>query len=198
MKTLKKMLLVLLCATLISATVSAIAEDQPAQGSEEEQKEILAKESEEAAAASAATKPTAEMIVKKVEKAHKLLTEEGEGAYGKFKGKESEFIFAGTYLWIHDMEGVMLMHPIKYKMEGKRLIGLKDVNGKLFFTEMNKLAREKGAGWVAYMWPKPGEKEPSLKVSYVKLCKMKGDKEVVIGCGVYDLPEDQVKTLTGE
>jgi signal transduction histidine kinase len=89
----------------------------------------------------------------------------------------------------------MQMHPIKYKMVGQRVTGFKDINGKLFFAEMNRIAREKGAGWVSYMWPKPGEKDPSLKVSYVKLCKVDG-VEMVVGCGVYGIPEDEVKKLT--
>lgn len=189
--TLKRCLAVILCAVLIITSVAIAAEDDAA-------KEALAKESEAKAKESASTKPTTKMITEKVNKAHKLLTEEGLDAFAKFKGKDSEFIFAGTYIWIHDMEGVMMMHPIKFKMEGKRLIGLKDKNGKLFFTEMNKVAREKGAGWIDYMWPKPGQKEASRKVSYVKLCKMKNGKEVVIGCGVYDLPEEEVAKLIGK
>jgi hypothetical protein len=158
------------------------------------EKEKLAKETEDACAASAKDKPTPEMIIKKVEEACKLLEKEGKAGFPKFKGKDSQYVFAGTYIWIHDMEGVMQMHPVKYKMEGKRLIGLKDINGKLFFTEMNKIAREKGSGWVDYMWPKPGEKDPSKKVSYVKLCKIDG-VEMVVGCGVYDLSEEVVKKL---
>jgi cytochrome c len=194
MTSIKKLLVIGLVFGLLAVTAAVIAEDTAT----DPEKEKIAKESEAAAAESAKTKPTPEMIIEKVGKAHKLLSEKGEEAFGKFKGKDSEFIFAGTYIWIHDMEGVMLMHPIKYKMEGKRMIGLKDKNGKLFFTEMNKIAREKGSGWVAYWWPKPGETEPSLKVSYVKLCKMPNGKEVVIGCGVYDLTDEQVKKLTGQ
>lgn len=186
-----------LCIMVIGVSVVAnnlLAQEAP----DDPAKEKISQEGEAAAAASASTKPTAEMIIEKVDKADKLLTEEGKDAFPKFKGKDSEFIFAGTYIWIHDMEGIMLMHPIKYKMEGKRLIGLKDKNGKLFFVDMNKLVREKGHGWVSYYWPKPGETEPSLKVSYVKLCKTKDGSEVVLGCGVYDMPEADVKKLTGE
>lgn len=190
---LKKICALMGVAVLLMCMVPVMADDAAT-----EELEKISKESEEAAKASAETKPTVKMIIEKVDKASKLLEAEGPDAYGKFKGKDSEFIFAGTYIWIHDMEGVMQMHPIKYKMEGKRLIGLKDANGKLFFTVMNKVAREKGSGWVSYMWPKPGDKEPSKKVSYVKLCKMSDGKEVVIGCGVYDLAEEEIKSLTEE
>jgi hypothetical protein len=119
---------------------------------------------------------------------------EGKNAYPKFKGKDSEFIFAGTYIWIHDSTATMRMHPIKHKMEGQNYIDLKDVNGKLFFTAMNEVAKTKGSGWVEYMWPKPGEKTPSLKVSYVKLVNA-GGEDLIIGCGVYDLSEADLQKV---
>jgi cytochrome c len=189
-----------LMLSLCLTSTSLFAEDAKAPEvkapADDPAKEALAKETEDACAASAKDKPTPEMIIKKIDEACKLLEKEGKASFPKFKGKDSQFIFAGTYIWIHDMEGVMQMHPVKYKMEGKHLIGLKDINGKLFFTEMNKIAREKGSGWVAYMWPKPGEKDPSKKVSYVKLCKIDG-VDMVAGCGVYDLSDEVVKKLVG-
>ncbi len=185
MKGIIKVLLCLLCVAIAYQPQILRAEKSP---------DELAKETEEACAASAKTKPTFEMITEKVNKACALLEKEGKAAFPKFKGKDSEFIFAGTYIWIHDMEGVMRMHPIKPKMEGQRLIGLKDTNGKLFFADMNKLAKEKGSGWVDYMWPKPGEQSPARKVSFVKLCKVDGE-EMIVGCGVYDLPEEEVNKL---
>ncbi|MBN2842791.1 MAG: cache domain-containing protein [Sedimentisphaerales bacterium] len=186
-------MLLVMSLSLVAMPASLFADD-----ADDAAREKISQEGEAAAAASANIKPTAQMIIDKVTKASGLLTEKGQDAFASFKGKDSEFIFAGTYIWIHDMEGVMLMHPIKYKMEGKRLIGLKDKKGKLFFAEMNKIAREKGQGWVSYLWPKPGETESSLKVSFVKLCKMKDGTEVVIGCGVYDMAEEEVVKLTGE
>jgi cytochrome c len=165
--------------------VSALADNSP---------DELAKETEAACGTTAATKPTPKMIMDKVNQACALLEKEGKSGFSKFSGKNSEFVFAGTYIWIHDMAGVMRMHPIKYKMNGQSLVDYKDSNGKRFFNEMNKVAKEKGAGWVDYMWPKPGEKEPSQKVSFVKLCNVQGE-ELVIGCGVYDLPKDEVQKL---
>ncbi len=156
--------------------------------------EELAAESEAKAAATAADAVTAEMIVAKVDEGCDLLQANGIDALSQFKGQDSPFIFSGTYIWIHNMAGKMVMHPIKFKMDGNDLIGLKDAQGKLFFAVMNQVAGEKGAGWVDYMWPKPGEKAPSQKISYVKLCKV-GDQELVLGCGVYDLPAAEVEKL---
>ena len=158
----------------------------------EKSREEIAKETEQAAAASAVNKPTPEIIVQKVNKGCSLLEKEGKTAFSKFQGKESEFIFAGTYLWVHEIkESTMRMHPIKYKLEGKRLIRLKDQTGKRFFAVMNQVAEDKGAGWVSYVWPKPGEKKPSEKISYVKKCMIDGIAHVV-GAGVYDISSKDI------
>ncbi len=145
----------------------------------------LAKQSEARAVATAKDPLTTDLIEKKVNEACALLGKKGEDAFPAFQGKDSDFIFAGTYIWIHDLNGVMRMHPIKYKLNGKNLINLSDSNGKLFFAVMNEVTEENGSGWVDYMWPKPGEKKPSPKISFVKQVKH-GDDVFVVGCGTYD------------
>jgi predicted RecA/RadA family phage recombinase len=35
------------------------------------------------------------------------------------------------------------------------------------------------------MWPKPGEKSPAKKVSYVKSAKMPSGEAVIVGAGIY-------------
>jgi len=185
MKYIGMMVGMLLFVALGFQTLPALADKTP---------EEWAKETEDACTATSVTKPTPQLIIDKVNQACTLLQKEGIAAFPKFKGKDSEFVFAGTYIWIHDMTGVMRMHPVKYKMDGQSLVDYKDPNGKRFFSEMNKVAKEKGSGWVDYMWPKPGEKAPSQKVSYVKLCNVHGE-DLVIGCGVYDLPESDVQKL---
>lgn len=152
----------------------------------------LAKESATCCAATAKDKPTVPQIVEKVKKAAELLNKEGEKAYPKFKGKDSEFIFCGTYIWVHDADGKMLMHPIKPAMVGTNVIATKDKDGKMFFKEMNSVADKDGEGWVAYKWPKPGTDDSSIKISYVRTAMVDG-KKVIVGCGVYDLTMEQVK-----
>ena len=50
--------------------------------------------------------------------------------------------------------------------------GQKDAEGKLFHNEIIKTAETKGSGWVDYMFPKPGQTEPSQKWTYVKKVTM--------------------------
>ena len=154
----------------------------------------VAKETEAAVVKTAITKATSDMVIEKVNTACALLEREGKAAFPKFKGQHSKFIFAGTYIWIHDLKGVMRMHPIKADLEGKDQLDWKDSHGKLIFVEFNKMAQGKGAGWVDYWWPKPGEKNPSHKVSYVKLCKIDGE-DMVVGSGIYDLPDAEIDKL---
>lgn len=157
----------------------------------------LAKETEVHCASTASTKATPELIKKKVAEAAELLEKEGSKAYSKFQGKGSEFLFAGTYIWIHSMEGKMLMHPIKPGLNGKSLMGLKDGNGKRFFVEMIDKCQKKGEGWVDYTWPKPGEKKRSYKISYVKRTTIDG-MGAVVGCGTYEISEKEAEKLLVE
>ncbi len=157
----------------------------------------LAAESEAYVKSTAKSTPTSpDVIIAKVQEACKLLQAEGRAAFPKFKGKGSKFLFDGTYIWIHSLKkGTMLMHPIKYKLEGRKLLGLKDKKGKRFFVTMNKLAKDKGSGWVEYYWPKPGTKEVVRKISYIQRCKMAGGEEVVIGCGIYNADKAAMSKL---
>jgi methyl-accepting chemotaxis protein len=86
------------------------------------------------------------------------------------------------YFWIHDMDTRMVMHPMKPELNGTDLSGNKDPNGKHLFAEMVEAVRRDGSGFVEYMWPKPGAKEPLPKLSFVKGFAPWG---WVIGSGVY-------------
>jgi len=143
-------------------------------------------------------KPTAEMVVAKVEQAAQLVAELGPAAFPRFKGADSEFIYAGTYVWIHSAKsGVMLMHPMIPTLEGQNVLFMRDKLNKMMFVEFNRTALEKGSGWVSYMWPKPGESEPSLKVSYVKRVDYEAESYVV-GSGVYDISIEDLPGVSAQ
>ena len=188
MKTRLSSIAVLLCGLLALTVEPAWAADEAA----------LAAESEaycNSTAPKDKTTPPA-TVVGKVNEACALLEKEGPAAFPKFKGKDSPFIYEGTYIWIHSLdEAEMLVHPIKHKMVGNKLIGLKDAKGKRFFVVMNNLVKEKGEGWVEYLWPKPGTEESVRKVSFVKRCKMSTGTEVVVGSGLYSYTDADLAKL---
>jgi len=86
------------------------------------------------------------------------------------------------YVWLNDLQPRMIMHPFKPELNGKDLSDIKDSNGKPIFVEFVKACKEKGAGEVDYLWPKPGASEPVTKISYVKLYEPWG---WVVGSGIY-------------
>ena len=137
---------------------------------------------------------TARLCKEKVIAAVALIEKEGRDAFAKIKDPNGEFRFADGqgYIWLQNLDGIMVMHPIATHLDGKGLYNLKDANGVYFFMAFNEMAEENGAGWVSYLWPKPGKKEPSPKVSYVKLAKF-GDESVVAGAGMYDVTPEQIR-----
>lgn len=86
------------------------------------------------------------------------------------------------YFWINDMSPAIVMHAAKPELEGKDMSQLKDPDGKLLFNEFVAVVRKDGAGFVDYLWPKPGAKDPVPKVSYVKGFAPWG---WIIGTGIY-------------
>ncbi len=86
------------------------------------------------------------------------------------------------YFWINDYRPFMVMHPTNPKLDGKDLSGFKDPNGVFLFNEMAKVVKAKGAGFVPYMWPKPGFDKPQPKLSFVMGFKQ---WSWIVGTGIY-------------
>jgi len=86
------------------------------------------------------------------------------------------------YFWINDLNNTMIMHPITPALDGTNLAQIKDANGKHLFVEFNNMVSANGAGFVNYLWPKPGFGDAVPKISYVK-----GSQtwHWVIGSGIY-------------
>ena len=157
--------------------------------------EDIHKETLAACAASAKDKITVEKIKEMVDKACVLLEKEGTAAFPKFKGKDSEFLFCGTYIWVNDLKGVMRMHPAIPQMEGMDLLNVKDAQGKRLFVEFNKMAREKGQRLGRLLVAQARERRNPPANSPMSNCARCKGADMVVGCGVYDLPDEQVDKL---
>lgn len=154
-------------------------------------KELTA-ESIEACKANEHNPPSPRTVMAKVHKFCDLLQEMGTPAFELLRGKDSEFIFNGTYIWVHTMsEAKVMVQPVNPSKEGKVWLYLRDITGKLYIAEMNQIVSEKKNGWVEYYYPKPGGTIPYLKTSYVLGCTLDGET-YVIGSGIYDQSRAQV------
>ena len=101
------------------------------------------------------------------------------------------------YVWINDLDHVMLMHPIKPALDGKNLASLTDKKGKKLFVEVVKVVKADGDGFVDYYWAKPGA---DANESFAKLSRVMGFTPWgwVVGSGVYidDVDEEFNAILT--
>ena len=86
------------------------------------------------------------------------------------------------YFWVNDMGPRMMMHPTKPELDGKDVGTIADPNGLRLFAAAVDVVRKDGAGFISYMWPKPGQSAPVPKVSYVKGVP---GWNWVVGSGVY-------------
>lgn len=84
------------------------------------------------------------------------------------------------YVYVHDIKAKMICNPGSPRTEGKDMIDVKDMDGKLFNKEMVKLATTSGSGWVEYKWTNPKTGKIQDKKSYIE---RQGD--VIVGSGFY-------------
>ena len=109
-----------------------------------------------------------------VSKAAALIDANGKAAFSEFRAKGTEWFHGDTYLFAYDLKGNVLFNPAFPAREGTNVSGQKDANGKLFHDAIIRTAESKGSGWVDYMFPKPGESQPSQKWAFVKEVKIDG------------------------
>jgi len=67
------------------------------------------------------------------------------------------------YFWINDYQPVIIMHPMKPKLEGQDVSNLKDPEGKRLFVAFVEEVTRHQEGFVDYLWPKPGQEKPVPK-----------------------------------
>ncbi len=131
--------------------------------------------------------PAADLIAGDKEAEVKALVERGVAMVVK-QGKDATlkaiadlkgpFVKGDLYLFAISMNNVSLASgsPVDKPFNGK------DISHFNFISAMTKIAKTKGSGWHEYSWPKPGEKSPSPKKTYVMRVP---DQDFYIGCGYY-------------
>lgn len=114
-----------------------------------------------------------------VNKAATAIDENGKSSFSEFRKKGSDWFHGDTYLYVYDLKGNVLLNPAFPQREGSNVVGQKDVTGKLFHNEIIQVAQTWGSGWVSYMFPRPGQTEPSQKWAYVKKVTVDGTPGLV-------------------
>jgi signal transduction histidine kinase len=139
-----------------------------------------------AGSAMAAGGATKDECIAKTKEAGKMVTEKGvEAAIAEVNKKDGKFVWKDTYVFLMDLDGKMIAHPMSPALVGKNVLDMKDKGdpGKLLFVDFVKVAKDKGEGWVDYMWINPGDPKPRKKLTYIY--RVPG-KNVLAGAGVYE------------
>jgi len=103
-----------------------------------------------------------------------------EKAIEEFNKPEGQFVKGSFYVFVFDLKGTVIAHPLTPSLVGKNMINEVDSQGKLFRKEIIEKAKSKGEGWVTYKYVNPTTKKETTKTSYFKKV---GD--MIIGCGAY-------------
>jgi len=128
--------------------------------------------------------PQAKKVEALVDKAAALIASKGKAAFSDFRQRGSEWLNGDTYIFVGDTKGMAVFNGGFPKLEGTNTLDQKDKNGKFIAKALIEMAKKQGAGWVDYMWPKPGTDNPVKKWSYVKRVDLEG-APAFVGVGIY-------------
>lgn len=103
-----------------------------------------------------------------------------EKALKEFNNPKGQFVKGELYVFVYDMGGTIIAHPVNQKLVGVNSLETPDVDGKMWRKEGMDLVKKSGAGWVDYKYKNPQSGKIEQKTSYLKKT---GD--IVLGCGAY-------------
>lgn len=123
-------------------------------------------------------------VIDMVKAAVAEIEKHGAAAFPLFHDPAGPFMAKDAYVFVYDGNGIDLVNPAFPNLEGRDLSEVKDSEGKPVMRLMLDVLQTSGAGWVDYMWPKPGESVATRKSAYVGKARM-GEEWVLVGSGVY-------------
>jgi len=125
-------------------------------------------------------------LVSLVEDAADGMERNGESMFDAFRVKGSPWFDDKNYLFIYDLDGKCVFHPVAPELIGHNLMTLHDVNGKplvRWITDIGRRPDAHASDWVFYLWVEGTQLDPSWKSSYVRKVVCPNGKTYVIGCG---------------
>lgn len=127
-------------------------------------------------------RPEREKAIAMVRDAAVFLEQEGlVKGLAELNRRDGRFVDGEYYVFAYDRRCVMAAHPMNPKLVGKSMLGVPDVEGKLFRQEMMHLAEERGWGWVTYKYRNPLTGKIESKITWIRKVG-----ELILCCGVYE------------
>lgn len=93
---------------------------------------------------------------------------------------KGEFDKGNLYVFVYDMTGTMVAHPVNPKLVGVNLYDVPDPDGKYFRRDIVALAKTQKSGWVDYRYRNPETGKIEQKTTYILAV---GD--LILAAGIY-------------
>lgn len=119
-----------------------------------------------------------EDAVKMATEAAAAMSKDKAGTLAEISKPKGKFIQGETYVFVLDLNGVVLANPTNTKLIGKNLLDFPDASGKPFRREIIEGVKAKGTATVEYKYKNPVSGAIEDKVSY---CKAAADVAVCSG-----------------
>jgi len=116
-----------------------------------------------------------------VKKAEVFLKKSGKDkAFPEFNDPKGKFVKKDLYIYVLNMDGVVISHGTNKALIGKKMIDIQDPDGKRFIKEIVDEAKTKEDGWIDYKYTNPVSKKIEQKTVYFK--RVGPD---IVACGAY-------------
>ncbi|HEX9022817.1 MAG TPA: cache domain-containing protein [Geobacteraceae bacterium] len=129
-------------------------------------------------------------LVELVEDAATLMERKGQGAFREFGVKGSRWLNRKYYLFIYDVYGKCVFHPVNPELVGRNLIDLRDMNGEpvlRYITDIGRRSQRDASGWVFYLWEEGTQFLPRWKSAYIRKVVAPDGLVYMVGSGSYNL-----------
>src|SRR3978361_2117433 len=83
-----------------------------------------------------------------VNKAAEILESQGRKTFEEFRKKDSPWRYGDVYLFVVDMQGIVLFNAARPNREGRDLLNERDPDGKQYHRDFVDVVRQFGSGWV--------------------------------------------------
>jgi len=119
-----------------------------------------------------------EDAVKLVHDAAAAVAKDKSGSLAEIGKAGGHFVKGELYVFVYDMGGVMVAHPINPKLVGKSLLEVPDADGKMFRKDIISAVTTTGTATVDYKYKNPTTGKVEEKITY---CKKAADLAVCAG-----------------
>jgi signal transduction histidine kinase len=129
-------------------------------------------------------------LVRLVDEAADLMEKRGQAVFEEFGRKGSKWFNDKHYLFVYDISGTCLFHPVEPELVGKNLMSFKDMNGKpviRMITDVGKKPGNRASGWVFYLWEDGTQISPLWKASYIRKVIGLDKKTYLVGSGLHNI-----------